>query len=490
MTQLTKTVNGTQYPLVYAYNLSGELTSLTYPSGRVVQESYDAIGRLCAVGTSGATCTTGTNYVSGFAYNTASQVTGLNYGNGVAATLTYSADRLQMQGLSYAKGAQTLASWNYWYKTDATNCPNAPAGNDSETQCINDNVDSGRNVTYSYDSLYRLSTAVTNGSTAYPKWGLSWSYDRYGNRTAQSIASGCVAPMTCPTNSVTVDTSTNRISGSPYAYDANGNMTNDGVNAVTYDGESHSVSAAGWAYVYDGNGLRVRKCAPNCTSPTSSTLYIFSGSKVVAEYDNSAAIGSPSREYVYAGSSLIAKFESGATTYFHQDHLSNRLLTDSSGNFLSQQSHFPFGESNSSAAYLPVVDPGFENGTTGWVAGFWGCNSSITTLQAHSGGNSLAQTGSVTGGSYQDLGGLISGGTYTVSVWVRADSGSTAQMMLWLHDTMNNDTVQSSLFTPGTAWQRVSLTFTADSTNAVRIHLYYIMGPAAAPSITTTFRCR
>jgi hypothetical protein len=282
--------------------------------------------------------------------------------------------------------------------------------------------------------------------------------------------------MTCPTNSVTVDTSTNRISGSPYAYDANGNMTNDGVNAVTYDGESHSVSAAGWAYVYDGNGLRVRKCAPNCTSPTSSTLYIFSGSKVVAEYDNSAAIGSPSREYVYAGSSLIAKFESGATTYFHQDHLSNRLLTDSSGNFLSQQSHFPFGESNSSAAYLPVVDPGFENGTTGWVAGFWGCNSSITTLQAHSGGNSLAQTGSVTGGSYQDLGGLISGGTYTVSVWVRADSGSTAQMMLWLHDTMNNDTVQSSLFTPGTTWQRVSLTFTADSTNAVRIHLYYGAG--------------
>ncbi len=476
MTQLTKTVSGTQYPFLYAYNLSGELTSLTYPSGRIVQENYDAIGRLCAVGGSGATCTTGTNYVSGFAYNTASQVTGFNYGNGVAAALTYSADRLQMQTLSYAKGATTLASLNYWYKTDATNCPIAPAGNNGQMQCITDSVDAGRSVTYTYDSLYRLSTAVTTGSTAYPKWGLSWSYDRYGNRNTQSIISGCVAPMTCPTNSATANTTTNRIAGSPYAYDANGNMTNDGVNALTYDGENHSVSAPGWAYVYDGNGLRVRKCAPNCTSPTSSTLYVFSGNKVVAEYDNGAAIGSPSREYVYAGSSLIAKFESGATTYFHQDHLSNRLLTDSSGNFLGQQSHFPFGESGSSAAYLPVVDPGFENGTTGWVAGFWGCNSSITTLQFHSGGNSLAQTGSVTGGSYQDLGGLISGGTYTVSVWVRADSGTTAQMMLWLHDTAGNDTVQSSLFTPGTAWQRVSLTFTADSTNALRIHLYYGAG--------------
>jgi RHS repeat-associated protein len=344
MTQLTKTVNGTQYPLIYAYNLSGELASLTYPSGRVVQENYDAIGRLCAVGTSGTTCTTGTNYISGFTYNTASQVTAFNYGNGVAATLTYSADRLQMQALSYAKGATTLASLNYWYKTDSTNCPNAPAGNNGQIQCISDNVDSGRNVAYSYDALYRLTNATTTGSVGYPKWGLSFAYDRYGNRLNQSIASGCVAPMTCPTNSVTIDTTTNRISGSPYAYDANGNMTNDGANTLVYDGENHSVSAAGWAYVYDGNGLRVRKCAPDCASPTSSTLYIFSGSKVVAEYDNGAALASPSREYVYAGSSLVAKFESGATTYFHQDHLSNRVLTDSSGNSLGQRAHFPFGE--------------------------------------------------------------------------------------------------------------------------------------------------
>src|SRR5882672_9511314 len=344
MTQLTKTVNGTQYPLVYAYNLSGELTSLTYPSGRVVQDNYDAIGRLCAVGSSGATCTPGANYLSGFAYNTASQVTGFNYGNGVAATLTYSADRLQMQALSYAKGSQTLASLNYWYKTDATNCPNASAGNNGQIQCITDNVDSGRGVTYTYDSLYRLSTAITNGSTAYPKWGLSWSYDRYGNRNAQSIISGCVAPMTCPTSSVTVDTTTNRISGSPYAHDFNGNMTNDGANTLSYDGENHAVTAAGSTYAYDGNGLRVRKCAPNCTSPISSTTYIFSGTKVIAEYDNGTVVSAPSREYVYAGAVLLAKFEGGATMYYHADHLSNRVLSDASGNVVGQRGHFPYGE--------------------------------------------------------------------------------------------------------------------------------------------------
>jgi RHS repeat-associated protein len=74
-------------------------------------------------------------------------------------------------------------------------------------------------------------------------------------------------------------------------------------------------------------------------------VYIFSGSKVVAEYDNGAAPTAPSREYVYGGSALLAKIDSSGTKYYHQDHLSNRLVTSSTGNTLAQMGHFPFGES-------------------------------------------------------------------------------------------------------------------------------------------------
>jgi YD repeat-containing protein len=38
---LTKTIGATNYPLAYAYNLASELTSITYPSGRVVAQSFD-----------------------------------------------------------------------------------------------------------------------------------------------------------------------------------------------------------------------------------------------------------------------------------------------------------------------------------------------------------------------------------------------------------------------------------------------------------------
>jgi RHS repeat-associated protein len=337
-TQLQKVISGTTYTTHYAYNLAGELGSITYPSGRVVLQNFDAVGRLCAVGASGATCSTGTNYANGFFYNPAGEVTAFNYGNGVAANMTYSPDRLQMTTLSYTKASTTLLSMNYWYKTDATNCPSAPAGNNGQIQCITDGVDSGRNETFTYDALYRLSTAVSKGSTAYPQWGLSFTYDRYGNRTAQTVTLG-----TGPQNSVVVSSTTNHITGTGYSYDANGNMTGDGSNTMTFDAESHQITTSGplgsGTYTYDGNGLRVKK-----VSGSTTTVYLFSGSKVVAEYDNGAVPSSPSREYVYLGSQVLAKFEAGGTTYYHPDHLSNRVLSDSTGTSVGQRDHYPFGE--------------------------------------------------------------------------------------------------------------------------------------------------
>ncbi len=140
------------------------------------------------------------------------------------------------------------------------------------------------------------------------------------------------------------DGATNRITGSPYAYDANGNMTNDGSNTLVYDAENRVLSATNGStsgsYTYDGNNLRVKK-----VSGSTATVYIFSGSKVIAEYDNGTAPSSPSREYVYSGGALLAKIDSAGTKYYHQDHLSNRLVTDLNGNTLAQLGHYPFGES-------------------------------------------------------------------------------------------------------------------------------------------------
>jgi RHS repeat-associated protein len=352
MTQLQKVISGTTYTTGYAYNLAGQLSSITYPSTRVVQQSYDTIGRLCAVGTSGSTCSSGTTYATAFSYNAAFEVTGFNYGNGVAAAFGYTPERLLLQSLAYSKGGTSLFSTNYWYKTDSTNCPNAPAGNNGQIQCITDNVDSGRSVSYTYDSLYRLTSAVTNGSANYVKWGLTWAYDRYGNRLNQTYTFD--SP---PTNSLSFanpgGAQTNRPDG--MCFDANGNLTAESgtcppaAPTYAYDAENRLITYSGTAgtYAYDGNNLRVIKVAAGAT-----TVYIFSGSKVIAEYDNGASPASPSREYIYSGAMLLAKIEGGASIYYHPDQLSNRVLTDSSGNTLGQRGHYPFG------------DTWYESGTT------------------------------------------------------------------------------------------------------------------------------
>lgn len=321
-TQESHTVGSTAYPVSYQYNYAGSLTSLTYPSNRDVKPTYDAIGRLSSVADSSAT------YVSGLTYNTDFLPTGYNLGNGVAASVGYSADRLQPQSVSYSKSSTTLFGQSYAYGSSGANS--------GEITAITDTVDSGRNMTYTYDSLDRLSNAKSAGSTNYPAWGLSFIYDRYGNRTAQSISSGCTG-LTCPTSSVTVSGSTNQITGSPYTYDANGNMTNDGVNTMTYDAENRVVSAPGTTYAYDGVGHRVQKI-PTKGTPTT---YVFSGDRVISEYAGSSL----SAEYIFRAHALTAEYNSGILTYHGRDPLSVRLSMDSNGNKSGEQGHFPFGES-------------------------------------------------------------------------------------------------------------------------------------------------
>src|SRR5260370_21319430 len=112
------------------------------------------------------------------------------------------------------------------------------------------------------------------------------------NRTQQRVYSGCTG-ISCPTNSVSVSSTTNHITGSPYAYDLSGNMTNDGSNTLVYDAENRPVSAtvtdsSSGTYTYDGNGLRGQKVSVIGTNSTT-TLYAFSASKLIEQHSRASA---------------------------------------------------------------------------------------------------------------------------------------------------------------------------------------------------------
>ncbi|HWG20705.1 MAG TPA: RHS repeat-associated core domain-containing protein, partial [Terracidiphilus sp.] len=168
--------------------------------------------------------------------------------------------------------------------------------------------------------------------------------DRYGNRLSQTVTAG-----SGPSSNLSFS-SNNQPTG--YTFDSSGNMTVEPFsppNNMTYDGENRMTAFSGnggaATYTYDGNGLRVVKSVQGGTT----TVSIRAGSSVIAEYDNGAVPTSPSREYIYnpaggATTGLLAMISGAATTYYHQDHLSVRLTTNSSGSILTQEGTFPFGE--------------------------------------------------------------------------------------------------------------------------------------------------
>ena len=345
----------------YQHDLTGNVIQMTYPSGMVVQQSFNSAAQLCDVaGSAPSNCGTPTNaWATSFAYNPASQATGFTYGNGVSATFGYS-NRLQRNSLQYVKGSNTLFNLSYAF--------GSAGSNNGDISYITDNVDNGRSSAYIYDSLNRLSIASTVGSANYSQWGLSWTYDRYGNRTAQTVIAG-----SAPSNSVSVSPTTNQITTSGYAYDASGNMTNDGNNTLGYDGESRVITASNsgnsGSYNYGGDGLRVHQVSGSTVSNS-----IYSGSSVIGQYDNeSGAL----QEYIYAGGQMLAAV--GATSNSNRSFeqgLSGWTSTGSSVQVITNSANAHSGtnyvqiSTSSTASVSPPtfsVQPGDQVDFGGWI---------------------------------------------------------------------------------------------------------------------------
>jgi YD repeat-containing protein len=272
-------------------------------------------------------------------YNAAHLPEKLSYGNGVVADPNYNA-RLQLESLAYTKGSRktgktggmtTLMDLTYHYTA-----PNG--GNNGQIQAITEiQGQLAATTSFTYDAWSRLKTAENPGG-ANPPFNLSWEYDRFGNRRKQSGNPGLSVELSFDErrNWVTA------IAAVSTEHDGAGNLIKDDQQSYVYDAESRisevkdpSGTNTLASYSYDGSGLRVKKEAGG-----QSTVYVFSSTKVIAEYVN----GALSTEYVHSGSQLLATIEGGTIKYHHADHLSVRLSTDATANVIRRFGHYPFGE--------------------------------------------------------------------------------------------------------------------------------------------------
>jgi YD repeat-containing protein len=274
LTQETSSLAGITPVTQYRYT-NGRLRGVTYPSGKQVDYTLDAQGRVSEVKLTIAgqvkTLATAIGY---HPFGGLRQLT-----NGAGQVLTWAQDG-DGRPVSYTLGNQ---AWQIAYDTASRIASQTRVSAPTQS------------ASYGYDPLDRLTQAIL------PSITLGYDYDPTGNRLSQTSGAA--------TRSYTVSSTSNRllaITGSnakTYTYDNNGSITDDGAGqAFTYDarGRLTAVTVGGITTTYQVGplGQRVRKTG------SQDTLYFYDQEgRLMSEL---APSGTVRKEYFWVGRQPLA----------------------------------------------------------------------------------------------------------------------------------------------------------------------------------------
>ncbi len=321
-------------------DLSGNVTQAVYPTGRVVNYTYNAADRPinAADGSngityatdfqtaptgclSGAVCYTPQGTFYALSVGQSSSFTGLNISH------TYNV-RLQPNEFKASSSAGSAIDITYSYADPLNGNHNA-----GHVFSITNNLNSSRTQTFTYDQLNRITSAGTSATSGTYCWGYLYTLDAWANLLSQAGWSpnynGC---SEATMGSVTAN-GNNQISG--FTYDASGNTQNDGTIAYLYNAESQMKTANGVTYAYDGDGRRVYK--------SNGKLYWYgAGGDILAETDGS---GNTLNEYIFFGGKRVAMLPTGGNPiYYVEDMLgTSRLITQNNGTVCYDADFDPYG---------------------------------------------------------------------------------------------------------------------------------------------------
>ena len=325
---------------IYSYNSAGQITSMTYPSGRVLQFAYDVQGQPSAIQVDGRPLIADTRY---------QPFSGLQ-GFRLAA-ISGQPSYVRQFDLDGRIASYTFGNTSIAVGYDAA----------SRVAFLADTAVPANAVTYGYDALDRLTQAVMPNNVE------AFQYDANGNRLSKTIGLSTDVYGYAPDSNRLLQITGSQVRS--YSTDANGSVTADGVNQYVYDVRGRlfqADSAAGTTrYIVNALGQRVAKIGPvtghhfprkpGHRTPVAVFAY-DEGGRLLGEYD---ASGVPRREYVWLGNTPVAVLKpnaAGGTDIFaiHADHLNTpRLIADQQGQTVWRwDNQEPFGSD------LPNDDPG------------------------------------------------------------------------------------------------------------------------------------
>jgi RHS repeat-associated protein len=353
-TTRTYTINGRTFTDMYSYTQAGQVAGkrLRVAQGSVYADlngswSYDNEGRVTSVTYPAASGGGGQTYTYGFDANGRLN-TMVSGGTGIISGATYgpAGELLTMSGTvsesrSYNSRLQ-LTSFNgvtFSY----------PAANNGKIESQTNAV-SGEQITYQYDALNRLISAVTTDNPNVTQWGQGFTYDGFGNLREKTVTKG-----SAPVLSVGVSAATNRVDG--YSYDANGNQLQSNTQTLSYDYENRAVTfdnrdSTGTAAGYDADNRRVYSArwtnGENGVTYSDEVVHYFgAGGQWMGSYQVNYSAGPPVSltltlygDRAYFGGKLVMMGTTSFGTFSRAAVAPDRLG--------SVGTYFPYGEGRGS----------------------------------------------------------------------------------------------------------------------------------------------
>jgi RHS repeat-associated protein len=328
----TQATGAVTLAVTYAYDAFGRLSSLKYPSGKVITYSYDTSGRISALSTGAAS-------IAYFPFGPAKSWTEPNR---LTYARTFDKDgRFDDIALGGTVNMQTLTYDNSGRITHL--------------------AETGLSVkTYGYDSDDRL-TGFVNGAAS-----TSYTYDTDGNSTSTITAAG--------TTTYHYPTTSNRLSSlsglttQTESYDASGNQIGNGIDTYAYDarGRMSSSIAAGvtTSYAVNGLGERVRKIGSDVPNGEVNEYVYDEQGHLIGGYNSTAGIVN---ETIYLANIPVAVLtgSGGATVYsVSADWLNTpHIIQNASKENIWTWDHYAFGDNapnqNPSGLGIFVYNPRF-----------------------------------------------------------------------------------------------------------------------------------